>query len=198
MYRTMNIQLMKDIKQEADEVLVDRMSKGDKTAFDEIYRRYNRPLFSFFMKMLAYDREKCEDFLQDIFLRLFEKSSYFDSSRQFKPWVFSVAHNMVKNEYKKLKVRQIMSKDADVELVKLNGNSPEELTEEQLFKNKLELVLAKVDPEKRAAFLLKYQEGFAINEIAEMQEVKEGTIKSRLFYVKKFLSVELAEFKPNS
>ena len=185
----MNIQIkMKNVTQESDEGLVDRIGLGDKPAFDELYKRYNKPMFSFFMKMLGRDREKCEDFLQDIFLRLFEKSNYFDTSRRFKPWFYSVAHNMVKNEYKKLQVRQIMSRDADTENISVNGHNPETQTQEMFFSEKLDSLLRKIDPEKKAAFLLKYREGFALNEIAEMQGVKEGTIKSRLFYVKKYLS----------
>lgn len=195
----MNIQTeMKNVTQESDEDLVERIGLGDKPAFDELYKRYNKPLFSFFMKMLGRDREKCEDFLQDIFLRLFEKSNYFDSSRKFKPWFYSVAHNMVKNEYKKLQVRQIMSRDADTENVSVNGHNPETKTQEKFFSEKLDSLLMKIDPDKKSAFLLKYREGFALNEIAEMQGVKEGTIKSRLFYVKKYLSQELAEFRPNA
>ncbi|MBD78991.1 MAG: hypothetical protein CL840_08740 [Crocinitomicaceae bacterium] len=194
----MNIQTeMKNVTQESDEGLVERMGAGEKPAFDELYRRYSDPLFSFFMKMLGRDREKCEDFLQDIFMRLFEKSNYFDLSRQFKPWIYSVAHNMVKNEYKKIQVRQIMSRDADTENIRVNGNSPDAVTEEQLFSEKLNACLLKIDPDKKAAFILKYKEGFAIHEIANIQGVKEGTIKSRLFYVKKYLCNELSEFKPN-
>jgi RNA polymerase sigma-70 factor (ECF subfamily) len=175
-----------------------QMVEGNKNAFDELYRRYHKPLFGFFMKMLANNREKCEDFLQDLFMILIEKADYYDSSRTFKPWFYSIAHNMVKNEYKKMSVRQIMSKDEPGEYIPINGKSPEEHSQQKQFELSLDKALQKLDEEKRLAFLLKYREGFAINEIAEMQGVKEGTIKSRLFYVKKYLSSELAQFKPNA
>ena len=195
----MNFQTkMKNVTQETDEGLLERLGLGDKPAFDELYKRYNRPLFSFFMKMLFRDIEKCEYFLQDIFMRLFENSNYFDTSRKFKPWIYSGVHNMVKNEYKNLQVRQVIAKDADTENVRVNGNNPETQTQEQFFKEKLGGCLMKIEPDKKAAFILKYKEGFSINEISEMQGVKEGTIKSRLFYVKKHLSYELTEYKPNA
>ncbi|MGB0403061.1 MAG: RNA polymerase sigma factor [Salibacteraceae bacterium] len=189
---------MDNIKAETDENLVVRIAQGDKKAFDEIYARYNKPLFSFYMKMLSRDREKCEDFLQDLFMILIEKPHYFDSTRRFKPWLYSIAHNMIKNEYKKLEVRKVMDKNAETEFVKSNLSSPENLTQDALFSNKLDLLLAKIDPEVKEAFLLKYKVGFQIDEIAKMMNVKEGTIKSRLFYVKKYLSQNLAEFKPNA
>ena len=190
--------IMSEHKTETDENLMREVTAGNKRAFDELYQRYNRPLFSFFMKMLAKDREKCEDFLQDLFMVLIEKPHYFDSSRKFKPWIYSVAHNMIKNEYKKMEVRKVMDKNADAEQVRVNGHNPETRTQEKLFGESLDTALSKLDVEKRTAFLMKYRDGFAIQEIAEIQETKEGTIKSRLFYVKKYLSEELAEFKLNA
>lgn len=191
-------EIMDNIKVETDENLVVRIAKGDKKAFDELYNRYNKQLFSFFMKMLSRDREKCEDFLQDLFMIVIEKPHYFDSARRFKPWLYSIAHNMIKNEYKKLEVRKIMDKNAETEYIKSNSSSPESLTQDALFSIKLDSLLSKIDPEVKEAFILKYKVGFQIDEIAKMMNVKEGTIKSRLFYVKKYLSHELAEFKPRA
>lgn len=191
------LKYMRKLTDESDENLVALLSSGNKQAFDELYTRYEKPLFLFFMKMLNSNREKCEDFLQDLFMTLFEKTHYFDQSRKFKPWLYSIAHNMVKNEYKKMSVRSIMSNDADTELVREKNLTPDQKTEEVLFAQELDFVLNKIDPEIKSAFLLKYQQGFAINEIAQMQNVKEGTVKSRLFYVKKHLSKQLASFKPN-
>jgi RNA polymerase sigma-70 factor (ECF subfamily) len=184
-------------KEETDEYLMAKLIEGDKRAFDEIYHRYNRMLFAFFMKLLANDREKCEDFLQDLFMTLIQKAHYFDQNRTFKAWFYSVAHNMVKNEYKKMEVRRVMAKEEPNENIALSTQNPEELSEQELFSSSLDLALNALDKDKKMAFLLKYKEGFAVNEIADMQGVKEGTIKSRLFYVKKYLSQELAHFKPN-
>lgn len=189
---------MSDIKSETDENLMVQLHQGQKAAFDELYLRYSQPLYAFFMKMLKRDTEKCEDFLQDLFMVLIEKPEYFDPSRKFKPWLYSVAHNMIKNEYKKMEVRKVMDREADGEKVVLNGHDPSSKTDENLFSKKLEAALSTLDREVREAFLLKYHQGFAINEIADIQGIKEGTVKSRLFYVKKYLSQELAEFKPNA
>ena len=84
---------------QTDEELMSSLGRGDKRAFDEIYKRYSQPLFGYFMKLLARDQEKCEDMVHDLFTKIIRKPDYFDPSRSFKTWVYSVASNMCKNEY---------------------------------------------------------------------------------------------------
>ncbi|MCB0481065.1 MAG: RNA polymerase sigma factor [Flavobacteriales bacterium] len=180
----------------SDESLMALTQKGDYGAFDELYERYHRPLFYFFCRMLSNDREKCEDFLQDIFMKLIERPEMYDPSRLFRPWIYSVAHNMVKNEYKKLEVRKVMLKGADTSKVAINGKQVDEKTDEEFFREKLFDCLEKFDPDNKAAFLMKYHDGFSIEEIAQTLNIKEGTVKSKLFYTKQELAGLLREFNP--
>ena len=92
-----------------DEALMKKLIGGDKRAFDEIYSRYAAPLLSYFMRMLWRDREKAEDFVHDLFAKIIKNPAYFDPERSFKTWVFTVANNMCKNEYKKKEVRKDFS-----------------------------------------------------------------------------------------
>ena len=50
------------------------LGKGDKRAFDEVYARYAKPLFGYFMKLLARDNEKCEDMVHDLFAKIIRKT----------------------------------------------------------------------------------------------------------------------------
>jgi RNA polymerase sigma-70 factor (ECF subfamily) len=101
----------KQVKQLSDEELMKMLSKGNQKAFDEIYVRYSEILFGYFMKMLARDKEKCEDMVHDLFAKIIRKPDYFDVNRSFRTWVFSVACNMCKNEYKRMSVRKHVSND---------------------------------------------------------------------------------------
>ena len=80
---------------QTDEELMSSLGRGDKRAFDEIYKRYSQPLFGYFMKLLARDQEKCEYMVHDLFTKIIRKPDYFDHSRSFKTWVYSVASNML-------------------------------------------------------------------------------------------------------
>lgn len=191
-------ELKSDLEKESDENLMVRSGKGDAQAFQSLYQKYKRPLFYFFYRSLGADREKCEDFLQDLFMKLIDKPEYYDPSRPFRPWLYSLAHNMVKNEYKKLEVRKILVKGADTSKVKMNGKSVDHNTDEQLFREKLFQCLEEFHPDNKSAFIMKYHEGFSIEEIADTLGLKEGTVKSKLFYTKKELAEKLAEFNPKS
>ena len=62
----------KQVKQLSDEELMKLLSKGNQKAFDEIYLRYSDVLFGYFMKMLARDKEKCEDMVHDLLRKSLE------------------------------------------------------------------------------------------------------------------------------
>src|SRR5215216_5237282 len=103
----------KEYQSMSDEQLVIAMAGGDQRAFDNLYGRYCNALTSYFMRMMWRDREKAEDFVHDLFTKLIHRPELFDPSRSFKTWVYSVANNMCKNEYKKQEVRKGMSNGLD-------------------------------------------------------------------------------------
>ncbi len=185
-----------EISEQKDESLMLSIANGNKKAFDEIYNRYEKKMFYFFYRKLNNNREKAEDFLHDLFMKLIEKPEYFDSSKTFMPWFYSVAHNMVKNEYKKMAVRKVMDADAEIGHFSDNGSDPAGKTDEALFKSKLFEELAQLNQVSSTAFIMKYHEGYSIEEIAESLGIKEGTVKSKLFYAKQSLSQKLKMFQP--
>jgi hypothetical protein len=97
------------IRSSSDEKLMGLLGRGDIAAFDELYDRYGGRLLRYFHRMLGRDEEKAQDFLQDIFLRIVERPELFSLDRRFSTWIFSVAHNMCKNEYRRAMVRQSIS-----------------------------------------------------------------------------------------
>ena len=180
-----------------DESLMISISKGDKRAFDEIYKRYSGPLLGYFISKLWHDREKAEDFVHDIFAKIIRKPEAFDPSRKFKTWFYSVANNMCKNEYKKQEVRKNTSSglDGHYALSDVNANVLAEVQDKQ-FKSEFEESLKLLDVKHSEAFRLRHIDGLSIKEIAEVTSKSEGTIKSRLFYATKYLAESLKEFNP--
>lgn len=184
-------------KSMSDEELMVAVSNGDKRAFDELYERYAKPLLGYFMRMLWRDREKSEDFVHDLFAKIVHKPEYFDTSRSFKTWVYSVANNMCKNEYKKAEVRKGMSNGLDnhYALYDTNVNVMNEV-QDSFFQEAFAKSLADLDDKHKEAFTLRHMEGLSIKEIAEVLELNEGTVKSRLFYATKYLAESLKDFNP--
>jgi RNA polymerase sigma-70 factor (ECF subfamily) len=180
----------------SDEELMKALSKGDQRAFDELYKRFYGQLLGYFKNMLWGDREKAEDMVHDIFAKIIKNPDYFDSDRSFRTWLFSVASNMCKNEYKKQAVRKNTS--TGVEEHRSISSSTNVLSEVQdvQFQEAFEENLAKMDEKHREVFALRHLEGLSMKEIAEVMEINEGTVKSRLFYATKFLAEKLKVYNP--
>lgn len=188
---------MKDYQVLADNEIMKLVAKKDSQAFSVLYDRYSELLVNYFYKMLWQDREKAEDFMQDFFSKLIEKPRLYDTSRNFKTWMYSVANNMCKNEYRKQAVRSntansiddgIQVKDFNTDIVKK--------TDENTFSERLEKELNQLEESQKMTFVLRYYEDMQIKEIAKTLNCSEGTVKSRLFYTLKKLSNSLKEFSP--
>jgi len=184
-------------KSQSDEALMRSMSNGDKRAFDELSERYSGPLLGYFMRMLWRDREKAEDFVHDLFAKIVRKPEYFDMERSFKTWIYSVANNMCKNEYKKQDVLKGMSNGLDRHF-SLSDTSVNVMGEVQdaFFREAFEKGMQTLDEKHREAFTLRHVEGLSVKEVAEILEINEGTVKSRVFYAIKYLAEELKMFNP--
>ena len=179
-----------------DEELMQAISKGDKRAFDELYNRYAAALLRYFMRMLWKDREKSEDFVHDLFAKIVNKPEYFDPTRSFKTWVYSVANNMCKNEYKKNEVRKTSPQEIPDYALKSSLFHTEQQVDEQLLTEAFEHALVQIDVKHKEVFELRHLDGFSIKEIATTLEINEGTVKSRLFYATKQLAHLLTDFQP--
>ncbi len=186
----------KQLKQLSDEELMKLMSKGNQRAFNEIYQRYCDVLFGYFMKMLARDKEKCEDMVHDLFAKIIRKPDYFDVNRSFRTWVFSVACNMCKNEYKRMSVRKHVSNEFEPTKSIQSDSDTLKKVHESSFSESFHEALNKLDDKHKSVFSLRHFEGFSMKEIAETLNINEGTVKSRLFYATKTLAGTLKEFNP--
>jgi RNA polymerase sigma-70 factor (ECF subfamily) len=179
----------------SDEELMSLLTKGGQSAFDELYSRYSKPLLNFFYRMLNNDREKAEDMLHDLFLKIIEKPERFDQTRTFSTWFYTLAGNMVKNEYRSREVQneyEIQSRNQYVETIEdQTGN-----IDKQLFNKRLQAEIDNLDPNAKTLFNLRFVEEMSVKQIAEIMESPEGTVKSRLFYITRQLAKKLTKYKP--
>ncbi len=180
-----------------DNELMQSIVDKDTRAFSELYDRYNGVLVSYFYKMLWQDKEKAQDFMQDLFTKIVEKPTSFDLKRSFKTWMFSVANNMCKNEYRKQSIRKNTSYDVEEGYqVKDTAMDAMDKLQDSQFSEKLTVELDKLEEKQKSTFVMRYFQDMSIKEIAETLDVSEGTVKSRLFYTLKKLTVSLKDFAP--
>ncbi len=193
----MGFQFRINYKSKSDEELMVFINKGKEKAFNEIYLRYSRKLFLFFYQKLYQDNNRAEDFLQDLFLKIIEKAELFDHTKNFSSWIYSIAYNMCKNEYRNNARKKEKTLELNIEEFKNDTTSSIVINNEDdflLFKKNLNNELEKLDDKHSVTFTLRHQDNMSIKEISEIIGCSEGTVKSRLFYATKKLSIKLKQF----
>lgn len=185
----------------SDEKLMEYIQRRDTSAFDELYRRYSHRLLCYFYRELGGDEQKAQDFLQEIFLKIVERPELFDTERKFSSWIFTVAYNLCKNEYRRLQVRQVVDENVDADAIAHDGESEyhqlEQSVDQKTFQRALSAELETFGDGHRSAFLLRYQQNMSIKEIGQILGCSEGTVKSRLFYTTQKLASKLKAFNPH-
>lgn len=168
----------------SDEKLVEvyRSTHGPRRekAFDCLYKRYSDAVRQYFYFALNRDHEKAKDFAHDLFLKILESPDKFNINQPFRPWLFRVASNMCKNEYRRL---DVVNRFYEQEQIPSTYDT--NLNEKQA---KLSEGIKRLPMEKRSLIVLRLKINLSIKEIAEIYQCPEGTIKSRLFYALKELS----------
>ena len=184
-----------DLKALSDEVLMERIIQRDKMAFSELYDRYSGRMMAYFMRMLWNDREKSEDFLQDLFMKIARQPELFDTSRVFKPWIYAVANNLCKMEYRKTSKRaSSVSLDKAPEIADNSQKIPEQV-DRRAFSRKLKEVLDTIKEPHKSTFMLRYFDELSLKEIAQIHECSEGTVKSRIFYTLRNIAAKMPQFQ---
>ena len=173
--------------QRTDEELIRMVNDGNTLALQELYSRYSKKLVNYFFRMLGQDEAKAQDFLQDLFLKVLEQSTSFRGYR-FSTWLYSIANNMCKNEYRRMKVRE--------RALGLPGSYVlKETSDTFAFQRHLRETLLLLSDEDQELYALRFEAEASISDIALHFGCPEGTIKSRLFHLRKHLSKELKVFK---
>ncbi|MFW5656990.1 MAG: RNA polymerase sigma factor [Bacteroidota bacterium] len=183
----------KTYHKKSDEALMLLICQGDGAAFNILYKRYKDRLYYYFYRMLGNSETLAEDFLQDIFYKIIHKPELYEIKRPFSTWIFSIANNMCKNEYRRKAVRESSKHEMVFETeenpVFENGEGPK--VTELIFK-----MLQTLSEEHRSCFLLYYREEFSVEHIATMLEISPGTVKSRLFNARKKMREKLEKAYP--
>lgn len=161
-------------------------------AFAELYDRYGARMHRFFYRMLWRDAAKAEDFTQELFLKIIEKPQSFDTGRSFKTWLYTLAGNMCKNEYRRKKPEDLdpPRPGGDISTYYL----PDQI-DRQLFETSLREAIDLLSEAHKQCFVLRYQEELSVAEIAAIAGCPEGTVKSRLHYALQQVSERMAVFK---
>lgn len=178
----------------SDEELMSRLiSSNDNKYLTELYNRYSTKLLGFLIKMFKGDVDKAQDFLHDIFVKVIDKKHLFNTDKKFYTWIFTIASNMCKTEFRKPYLNTIPTDEFVNDKLHVQQDN---LMDKQLFKALLKEKVHGLEYNHKTVFILRYNEKFTLKEIADITDSSLGTVKSRLFYATKKITEQLKEYNP--
>jgi len=173
-------------QQANDEELMEHFKAGQQDAFVELYKRYNRRVYAYCIKMMG-AKDVAEDVFQEIFVRVARKREHFKSGN-FAAWLFAIARNLCLNAIRD-SVSYVPIEDVQDSL----QTSPPEEEYDQSFEI-LRAAVEQLPPDLREVLVLRVYNGFSYNEIAEITDTKLATVKVRIFRAKQKLHEMLAPY----
>jgi len=171
-----------------DGQIVRRHLGGDPQAFGALVDRYQIRLLNFVNRTIG-DRERAEDLVQEVFIRVFRHVHRFDQTKKFSTWIYTIASNLAKNELRNrsrnpLVLFQTLKKqwEADHRPLQFEDTTarPDDLYRKRFLRETVEECVAHLPEHHRAVFVLRELEGKSYAEISDITGCNLGTVKSRL------------------
>jgi RNA polymerase sigma-70 factor (ECF subfamily) len=155
-------------------------SRGDRRAFERLYRTHMERVFSLCARMVG-DRSHAEELTQDVFVRAWEKLAQFRGDSAFGTWLHRLAVNVVLNDRQVERRRRERHDDGieDVDTLSHGDVRPHEVEVPGLSID-LEKAIAGLPPGARKVFVLHDVQGFTHEEIGDMLGVTAGGCKAQL------------------
>jgi len=187
-----------------EQVLVDRISSGDSTAFQEFVDRYKKKIY-YIAYDITGDQDDAEDVSQEVFIKVFRSLKTFRRNAKISSWLYQISVNASIDLLRKKSLKPEKSMDdterADIQ-ENLPGSSthaqnPERIAEGFLIQKHISQALQKVSPKERSVFVMRHYNELKIREIAEILNVSPGTVKALFYRATRKLRKELSFYLGN-
>jgi len=165
---------------------------GDDKAFEILYNKYRRMLYSFALN-LSKNPHEAEELVQSVFVTVWEIRQTIDPEKQFSAFLFSIARNRF---YNLLQKRVIESCYADYILLQNNliDDSLEKQIEDNEINEIIHKLLQKVPERRQEIFRLRHEECLSYKQIAEKLRISENTVDTQIRNVLNYLRKELPKY----
>ncbi len=182
-----------------------RFQSGDAPAFQVLLQRHSQKVFNFLLRQV-HDPTLAEDLVQEVFLRVVKNARGFRAESKFTTWMYTIARNQVIDHARKAKHRRTVALDQPLKagdergatlLDRVENKDPATDTSanDRRFVAALEKALAELPSDQREVFMLREMQGLKFREIADVLNIPENTVKSRMRYALEQLRGHLAAFR---
>ena len=163
---------------EADDALVERVRQGDRDAFAALVVRYQRPVYNAAWWVLR-NAEDARDVAQNVFMKVAERLDEYDPRYRFFSWIYRIAVNEALNQLRRRDREEPL--DDEVERAGPAGDDPEAKASEAERDGKVRDAVMRMSANDRTVLMLRHFSELSYQEIADVLDVDEKTVKSRLF-----------------
>lgn len=182
------------LEPDVEKELIRKCRAGDVRFYEPLVRAYEGPGMRLATGMMG-NLDDARDAVQETFVKVFHNLGRFDLKRPFGPWFYQILRNQCRDMLRSRQARfRVETVDERLELRPADPElGPERARQRAAAKELLWRGLEHVGPEHREVLVLKELQGLRYNEIAEILEIPEGTVASRLFHARRALKQALEE-----
>jgi len=174
----------------ADEVLIAKIAKGDRSAMEALFARYRVRVFKFVLRMVR-NEATAEELNSDVFVDIWRQAGTFEGRAAVSTWIFSIARFKALNALARRTEDEL--DEAKAETIEDNADDPETALAKKDKAAVLRQCLAALSSEHREIVNLVYYQHKSVEEVSGIVGIPEATVKTRMFYARKKLSELLAE-----
>jgi RNA polymerase sigma-70 factor, ECF subfamily len=180
--------------------LVQRVQKGDKTAFDLLVRKYQHKVVKLVTRYLR-DPSDAEDVAQEAFIKAYRAIPQFRGDSAFYTWLYRIAINTAKNAIVS-RDRNPVEFDLDLQNVEesnsmqmrlADAETPESLLQTEEIRTTVNQAIEALPEDLRTAIVLRELEGLSYEDIAQAMDCPVGTVRSRIFRAREAIDKRLSE-----
>jgi RNA polymerase sigma-70 factor (ECF subfamily) len=169
----------------SDEMLLERISEGDRSAMHTLYSRHNVRVYRFVLRMMR-DTTSAEDLVSQVFLDVWRTAGQFEGRSQVSTWLLSIARFKALTALRQRKHEDI--DQDDVMEIADTADTPEASLDRSRTNDILRACVAKLSPAHREIVNLVYYHEKSVEEVASLIGIPASTVKTRMFYARKQLA----------
>jgi RNA polymerase sigma-70 factor (ECF subfamily) len=167
-----------EVENETDLALLERYRNGDRAAFKQLVIRYQKPIYNAAYWLLRRP-EDASDITQVVFLKVAERLDDYDPKYKFFSWIYRIAVNESLNLMRRNGREEAL--DNEIELPGADNSDPERQVGEAQVSRRIQLALMSMATNDRMVLTLRHFSECSYQEIGQILDLDEKTVKSRLF-----------------
>ena len=172
----------------SDEVLIERIAKGDRLAMQVLFARHHVRVYRFVLRLVG-NQSVAEDLISEVFLDVWRQADRFEGRSAVSTWMLAIARFKALSALRKKPEEELDEETASA--IEDTADDPEVAMQKKDKSQVLRKCLEALSPEHREIIDLVYYHEKSVEEVAEIVGIPENTVKTRMFYARKKLAVLL-------